>query len=207
MNISKTIKEQRSKLSLSQEELAEKLYVTRNTISNWENEKSYPDIHSLILLSQIFDMTIDNLVKGDLEKMEQIIEKNDTKTIKMHYRGFYVALYLSVALFGVFAFGFNNNITSVYLPVLMVLVLSVAGTIYFGIKAGLMIQKYNPEQFESFKEIIAFTEGKTLDEIANLRKTKRWYKRAPSLILSWIISALLIFGVMWLLNTLYAFHF
>ena len=75
MNISKTIKEQRIKLSLSQEELADKVYVTRQTISSWENDKSYPDINSLILLSQVFSITIDNLLKGDLEVMEKMIEK------------------------------------------------------------------------------------------------------------------------------------
>ena len=39
-------------MNLSQEELAEKIYVTRQTISNWENDKSYPDIHSLLLLKK-----------------------------------------------------------------------------------------------------------------------------------------------------------
>ena len=79
MNISKVIKEQRSRLSLSQEELAEKLYVTRHTIGNWENNRSYPDIHSLILLFQIFELTIDHLIKGDLEMMNQIIEEKDIR--------------------------------------------------------------------------------------------------------------------------------
>jgi len=84
MNIGRAIKEKRSQLSLSQEELAEKLYVTRQTIENWENDKSYPDIHSLILLSQIFDMTIDNLVKGDLEMMKKAIEKKDVGKTKRY---------------------------------------------------------------------------------------------------------------------------
>ena len=50
MELSIQIKKYRTELHLSQEELAEKVYVTRQTISNWENEKSYPDIHSLLLL-------------------------------------------------------------------------------------------------------------------------------------------------------------
>ena len=41
MNISKIIKEQRNKISLSQEELGEKVFVTRQTISSWENDKTY----------------------------------------------------------------------------------------------------------------------------------------------------------------------
>ena len=54
MNLSKQIKKHRERLSLSQEGLAEKLYVSRQTISNWENEKSYPDVHNLLLLSVLF---------------------------------------------------------------------------------------------------------------------------------------------------------
>ena len=67
------IKKYRTELHLSQEELAEKVYVTRQTISNWENEKSYPDIHSLLLLSSLFNVSLDQLIKGDIEKMKEII--------------------------------------------------------------------------------------------------------------------------------------
>ena len=59
MNLSKQIKKHRERLSLSQEGLAEKLYVSRQTISNWENEKSYPDVHNLLLLSVLFDVSLD----------------------------------------------------------------------------------------------------------------------------------------------------
>ena len=51
MELYKQIKRYRTDMNLSQEELAEKIYVTRQTISNWENDKSYPGIHSLLLLS------------------------------------------------------------------------------------------------------------------------------------------------------------
>lgn len=51
MELNKQIKKHRSAMELSQEQLAEKLYVTRQTISNWETGKNYPDIHSLILMS------------------------------------------------------------------------------------------------------------------------------------------------------------
>ena len=73
MELSIQIKKYRTDLHLSQEELAEKVYVTRQTISNWENEKSYPDIHSLLLLSSLFNVSLDQLIKGDIEKMKEII--------------------------------------------------------------------------------------------------------------------------------------
>ena len=77
MNLSKQIKKHRERLSLSQEGLAEKLYVSRQTISNWENEKSYPDVHNLLLLSVLFDVSLDELVKGDVEQMKETIEKTE----------------------------------------------------------------------------------------------------------------------------------
>lgn len=64
-------------LQLSQEELAKRIYVSRQTISNWENEKSYPDIHSLLLLSNLFGVPVDELIKGDLKKMKQEINQEE----------------------------------------------------------------------------------------------------------------------------------
>lgn len=49
MELGNQIKKYRSELQLSQDQLAEHIYVSRQTISNWENEKSYPDVNSLVL--------------------------------------------------------------------------------------------------------------------------------------------------------------
>ena len=65
MELNKQIKKYRTMMNLSQEELAEKVYVTRQTISNWETGKSYPDIHSLLLLSSLFNVYLDHLIKED----------------------------------------------------------------------------------------------------------------------------------------------
>ena len=53
MEFSEQIKKYRSQAALTQDELAEKIYVTRQTISNWENDRSYPDVKSLLLLSSL----------------------------------------------------------------------------------------------------------------------------------------------------------
>ena len=74
MELSIQIKKYRTELHLSQEELAEKVYVTRQTISNWENEKSYPDLQILIAMSNQFDVSLDTLLKGD-SKMVEAIDK------------------------------------------------------------------------------------------------------------------------------------
>ena len=74
MELSKQIKKYRTEANLSQEELADKIYVSRQTISNWENEKNYPDIKSLVLMSEVFQVSLDNLIKGDLERMKKEID-------------------------------------------------------------------------------------------------------------------------------------
>ena len=63
MELGNQIKKYRSELQISQEQLADRIYVSRQTISNWENEKSYPDVNSLILLSEVFQTSIDKLIK------------------------------------------------------------------------------------------------------------------------------------------------
>lgn len=76
MDISNQIKTRREAMGLSQEQLAEKLYVSRQTISNWERDKTYPDVQSLLMLSILFDTSIDTLVKGDVTVMEEAIERD-----------------------------------------------------------------------------------------------------------------------------------
>ena len=71
MEIGNQIKLHRAALNLSQEELAEQVYVTRQTLSNWENGKTYPDINSLLRLSGVFGVTLDELVKGMKWKIEE----------------------------------------------------------------------------------------------------------------------------------------
>ena len=59
MNLNHQIKYYRTTLNLSQDQLAEQLFVTRQTISNWETSKNYPDIHSIALMSKLFNVSID----------------------------------------------------------------------------------------------------------------------------------------------------
>ena len=70
MEIGKKLKEARLNRDLTQEVIAEKLNVSRQTISNWENEKSYPDIISVIELSNLYSIHLDYIFKGDDTMME-----------------------------------------------------------------------------------------------------------------------------------------
>lgn len=80
MELAARIKEHRARLGLSQDELAQRIYVSRQTISNWETDKTYPDVQSLLLLSSQFDVSIDELIKGDVSTMERNV-KRDLKTM------------------------------------------------------------------------------------------------------------------------------
>ena len=77
MEIGKQLKEARIKSHLTQEMVSEKINVSRQTISNWENEKSYPDIINIIELSNLYSITLDELIKGDERMIEHLEESTN----------------------------------------------------------------------------------------------------------------------------------
>ena len=79
MYISKRLKELRTANGFSQEKLAELLDVSRQTISSWENERSYPDVHNLIMLCDIYSVSLDDLMKGDIEMMKKEVAKTSLR--------------------------------------------------------------------------------------------------------------------------------
>lgn len=78
MEISKCIKNARQKNNISQESLAEQLGVSRQTISSWETGKSYPDIVSVIKMSDIFNISLDKMLKEDKNLVNNMQERMDT---------------------------------------------------------------------------------------------------------------------------------
>lgn len=84
MELGKKIKYYRNEKSLTQDNLAERIFVSRKTISNWENDKSYPDISSIILLSEVLEVSVDNLIKGDVEQMKVEINSEEVKKMKLY---------------------------------------------------------------------------------------------------------------------------
>ena len=82
MEFGSKIRQYRVQANLSQEELSERVYVSRQTISNWENEKSCSDVKSLILLSEIFHVSLDQLIKGDIESMKKEVQQEDIARLK-----------------------------------------------------------------------------------------------------------------------------
>lgn len=81
MEVGHRIREQRAAIGMSQDDLAARVYVSRQTISSWENDKTYPDLQSLLLLSEIFGVSIDTLIKGDVETMTTAV-RNDARLMR-----------------------------------------------------------------------------------------------------------------------------
>lgn len=80
MEIGRKLKDARIQCALTQEKVAEELQVSRQTISNWENEKSYPDILSVIKLSDLYKISLDELLKGDMNLIKHLEESTNVVT-------------------------------------------------------------------------------------------------------------------------------
>ncbi len=167
MEISTQIKKYRNTMELSQEELAEKIYVTRQTISNWENGKSYPDIHSLLLLSSLFNVSLDQLIKGDIEIMKKEINKEDVARFNKAGKLFAVAFVASIIAFIPLV---------VFLKIYGVVIWAILYLVVLGLAFNVEKLKKNND-IHTYKEIVAFSEGKHLDEIQEQREIgKRPYQ-------------------------------
>ncbi|HFK1465166.1 TPA: helix-turn-helix domain-containing protein [Bacillus cereus] len=76
MNLGSQLKKFRESKSFSQEDVARKVGVTRQAVYKWESNKSYPDIDNLILLSDLYEVTIDELIKGSGDAREDLDKKD-----------------------------------------------------------------------------------------------------------------------------------
>lgn len=168
MELGKQIKKHRQEVQLSQEKLADRVYVSRQTISNWENDKSYPDVNSLVLLSEIFQSSLDNLIKGDIEVMKDVIQKEEI--VKMNrYGKIYTKMLIVTAVSAVLLFMWFG--VWAFIPWGIIWALSM----YFAFQVE-KVKKDNDVQ--TYKEIVAFSEGKLLDDIQKQREIgKRPYQK------------------------------
>ena len=190
IDIGSKIKTLRLSKSMTQEQLAKALHVSAQAVSKWENGKSYPDIHSLLLLSALFDVSLDQLIKGDLETMKQEVNAADVKAINRD------AIIFSILL-----------AATIILPVPLLKWFDLYGLIpelliwgaamYFAHRLE-RIKKANNVQ--SYREILAFSEGKRLDEIEQkVEAGKRPYQKVLLALLTAGITLLVGMVLSWLL--------
>lgn len=191
MEIGNQIKRYRKESRKTQEELAEEIYVSRQSISNWENNKNYPDLNSLIRLSEVFQVSIDHLIKGDWEKMKKEISQADQKDFDKLSTIYVVLLGLTM-----------------FTPVPLSYFLGKIGTIIWGLLftvsfyTALRVEKMKKTfDIQTYKEIIAFSEGDSLDEISKAKEEgKRNYQKAFLAILTALITGVFAFTIYYILT-------
>lgn len=193
MEIGNQIKKYRTEMKLSQDDLAEKIYVTRQTISNWENHRNYPDIRSLVLLGQVFGISLDILIKGDLEQMNEEIKTEDIQKWKRDSRIYAIML-----------------VGMMVLPMPLVRYLRIWGILVWLVWAGISIwwalrleKSKKTHDIHTYREIVAFMNGKRLDE---LEKNQEIGKRPYQTALLIVATAIIAFGVVFFLRGI-LFHF
>ncbi|MGF2385194.1 helix-turn-helix domain-containing protein [Lentilactobacillus otakiensis] len=120
MDFGTKIKEARQDQSLTQNEVAGMLHVSRKTISSWETGRSYPDIETLVQLSDIYQITIDTLLREDLS----MINHYKKQSTAVHYSVISgsVSYYLNIFLLLLTLLNFTNlfNANLKYAPLLLI---------------------------------------------------------------------------------------
>lgn len=191
MEIGRQIKKYRTELKLSQEELADKVYVTRQTVSNWENDKNYPDIHSLVLLSSLFGISLDDLVKGDVKEMEEEIKTEDAKMLKRDGWIYFMLLCVTVVSAVPLIVGLWPAGAVVWLAVWGITMLH----------AHSIEKKKKAYDIQTYKEIKLFMSGRRLDEIEKLREGgKRPYQKWVFVLIAAAIAAAVMGAGLWIMN-------
>lgn len=168
MELSSQMKKYRTEAGLSQDALAEKIFVSRQTISNWETGKNYPDINSLLRMSEVFGVSVDALLKGDVEEIKEMINKDDQREFDRLGRVFSCLTILMVIT-----------------PVLLAKALGFWGAGIWLCLAGItmamavIVEKKKKElNIQTYREIVAFMEGKRLDEMEAMKEeAKRPYQK------------------------------
>lgn len=182
MRVYEQIRKCRKQFNFSQEELADKIYVSRQTISNWENGKSYPDIENLLILSTLFHISLDELIKGDIGAMR--------KEIDNHRMNIWTGVMLTFLIFGTVV-GIPLSYVLSWWGVIITVIFFAIG-IGASIKVELIKRKYD---IETFKEIVAFTENSEFNS-KNKLKGCHWKSQILMMIFSALFTLILAWGVL-----------
>lgn len=195
MELGQQLKAHRKELGISQDELAEKIFVSRQSISNWENNKTYPDIHTLLLLAETFGISLDELIKGDVEEMKEEInaqERAGFNRDSLCFAIFGIVTVLSIAPL----YAFLDYIGCL----IWALIVGVAG--YFCGRVELYKTMFD---IQTYKEILAFQQGADLSTLSAVRAERNVAKHRASKAVMAIVAALIggacAYGGMWLLDT------
>lgn len=162
MEVGKTVRSLREGAEMSEEELAGQVFVSRQTISGWENDKSYPDVQNLALISGIFGTSIDELVKADLPMIESRLAEEDVRAIERDVKDLKrctaVSIILAIATLTVACIALcQDNWFALGMCALVY-----AFAVYLSIQIEEEKKKYDAR---TRREIEVFMDGKPFDEI------------------------------------------
>lgn len=188
----------RKKLKITQEALADMLYVSRQTVSRWETDSTFPDVDMLIRLCELFDTDMDTLVRGDAESMDKSSE-NEENTVPEQEEvlptpGFErheaetsrfaisIALGTVLIIFGVALLLFTGFISELLGVTLLLLFITAAVAIYIvsGLRHSAMKSEFPSHPIYPKETVDSF-----------LKKTPFLYAGAISLILLGVIAMIL----------------
>ncbi|WP_259745338.1 helix-turn-helix domain-containing protein [Lactococcus lactis] len=167
MEIGKRIREYRKIYNLSQEQLADKIFVSRQTVSNWENDKTYPDIQIIVSLSILFNVSLDELIREDLEEMKMKISNNKANKRADIYSLIMICstILASLSIGLVVALPESKLIwivpITLFLPALW---------------SSFVLEKFKRNNdLKTYKEILAFSQNKDLTALRKNRKARRLF--------------------------------
>ena len=124
MRIQQHVKHIREQNNLSQEEFAKQLAVSRQAVSKWEQGIALPSIENLMYISSLYDVSLDELVKGDPALNQKIIVDNAAK--RWHWLS--VLFFASLICYIVY-FGFSHGVWQVGLGIAALFMLGIDLTI------------------------------------------------------------------------------
>lgn len=138
MEFHEKLQELRKRKGLTQEELAERLYVSRSAVSKWESGRGYPNIDSLKAIATLFSVTIDDLLSGDevLTIAEEDYRQKETQFRSMVFGllDFSIAMFFFLPFFGQNSDGMIHAVSLLSLTVTE----SYLQTVYWGIVIGMI---------------------------------------------------------------------
>ncbi len=204
MDIGDKLRKARMQAQLTQEQAAEVLGVSRQTISNWETEKTYPDIVSVVRMSDLYQVSLDRLLKEDvqtqdgmsdyvtyLEKSTDTTQSRDRMTRRMVLAGGLVIWALCLVSFWCFdagrdALGYSFTVLWLLMPVTMFTVSAVLGR---DVHAGYMRWFAAPV----FGVLYMLTEYATFS-MANMLAFSRWNAPQWGMVVAGTVISLLGMG-------------
>jgi len=165
MQLGQAIAQIRKERGLTQEAFAKMYNVTRQTVSNWENEKSYPDLSTVVKISDEFNVSLDVLLKGDFRMVKDIDKK-------IKKQPFYIGIIIGLVIIVVALFSFiyvnDKRLSDTTKDIADLMLNSVVSIEIHDSQSNELITKY--EDKSSIDKVNAILDIKNWEKVENIDK-------------------------------------